>query len=440
MSAPPEFEELQRRMARRAEASPRFHELLSSPPKLDLIETDGPRLMAIARSPPLGKLKRRDLYLGPEPEPEPEPQPEPQLPKISAPPARLPSTVGGVVAPTPETVRLMDVRFAERLVCSEISRATGLLSPDQFWDTLCVASRAAGRPEPAAANTARLQRIAELTVAVPSTGATRDEFGVAMHLAEHSGSANSITPASVASLRRIWQLHRKMMETQSELEVLRAELDTPSEPTTVDALNTAVSTPRPHQQMGLSPQHAEDGQHWLEVGMTALQSGEYADAARSFSRALRADPDSASALRGLTEATKGVQLSSMSPTQIDELAHTGYAGGTALGQALGLNLGPDSPRSNPGSPAIMQTPPPKQQYGDVAAVSPAVSAIKQRTRRERLLRRGAVALAAVERKNLRMLDKATKTVKREVVATARARLSSTSSSGRLDDTPTREHV
>ena len=426
-AAPPGFDELQRRMVLRAQASPRFQELLRSPPKLDIIETAGPRLMAIARSPPLHE---------PEPLPEPEPEPEPELRplKANASAARLPSTVGGIVAPTPATVQLMDVRFEERLLCSELSRATGMLPPDQFWDTLCVASRASGRSESAVGNRARLQRIAELTVVAPSTGATRDEFGVAMHLAEHSHKASSITPASVASLRRIWHLHRKMVETQNELEALQVELVTPQPAT--------LSIPQSHQRPELSPAAVEldNGQHWLEAGMSALQVAEYAEAARSFSRALRADPESASALRGLHEATKGVQLASMSPSQIDELAHTGYAGGTALGQALGLDVASDSPRSSPdGSLAVMRSPPPKQEYGDVLAVSPAVALIKQQTRRERLLRRGAVAVAAAEQKNHRLLEQATRAVKRQVAGTARSHPPS-SSYGTTSATPERKHV
>lgn len=427
----PSFDELQRRMAMRAKASPRFQELLSSPPKLDFIETDGPRLMAIARSPPLAKR-----WL------EPEPEPELQQSKLGMTGGRLPSTVGGVLSPAPETVRLMDLRFEERLLCSNLSRASGMLPPDQFWDTLCVASRASRRPESAAANQARLQRIAEVTVARPSTGATRDEFGVAMHLAEHSGKASSITPASVASLRRIWQLHRKMAETQSELDVLRAELDTPPVPATVAVQETTASTPQTRRHLEIAPATVEldQDQDWLEAGMSALQSGDYADAARSFSRALRADPDSASALRGLHEATKGVELSSMSPSQIEELAQKGYAGDTALGQALGFDTKLDSPSR--GSRPVMQTPSSKQPYGDVAAASPAVTAIQQQTRRERLLRRGAVAVAAAEKKNQRFLEKATRTVKRQVAATARSRLpsSSNSSYGEPSETPERKHV
>jgi hypothetical protein len=182
--------------------------------------------------------------------------------------------------------------------------------------------------------------------------------------------------------------------------------------------------------------------------MTALHSGDYAEAARSFSRALRSDPESAPALRGLHEATKGVQLSGMSPSQIDELAQTGYAGGTALGQALGFDSALDSPsNSTPGLRPVMQTPPANQRYGDVAAVSPAVTAIKQQTRRERLLRRGAVAFAAAEKKNHRFLDKATRTVKRQVAVavnqtTARSRLPSSSygSIGEPSETPERKHV
>jgi hypothetical protein len=349
----------------------------------------------------------------------------------------------------------MDSRFEERLLRTEISRATGLLSPDVFWSTLRVAAGASGRPQ--GATDARLRRIAELTVAAPSTGATRDEFGIAMHLAEHAGGrASSITPASVASLRRIWTMNRTMMQTQSELAQLRIELDAAAPPQSAKPdgglMAPSPQSAPPRQRMDLTPAalaaNEERDKDWLEAGMDALQTGEYAHAARSFSKALHADPESASALRGLHEATKGVQLMTMSATQIDALAHTGYAGGTALGKALGFDVASDSPRSASGSPAVAHTPPAQQQYGDVSsgpAASPVVAAIRQRTRRERLLRRGAVAATAAEQKNHRLLEKEKNTVKQELArarsTTASSFGSSTSSRGGDTSTPgARDHV
>ena len=118
-------------------------------------------------------------------------------------------------------------------------------------------------------------------------------------------------------MRRIWQLHRTVMATNDELTQLRNELDVapaaaaPAEEVEDDEpvemghrrqfrARTAELQPAAPEEDEVVEDEPED---WLKVGMAQLQAGDYAEAARSFSKALREDPESSTALRGLHEVS-----------------------------------------------------------------------------------------------------------------------------------------
>ena len=419
MAALPSYSDLQDQLAARAHQSPRFAELLRSPPALPRrvqslrqwqteLERRSPSKAPLSPAGGLAEgLGSRLAGVGahePEPEPEPEPQPQPEArPREGSGLAVLSlSSVGGAAAPTAETVREMDELFAQRLGGirlggSPAAAAAGLLPPRAVWEGISEAAGGGADHEPA------LRRIAELAVASPSAGATQDEFGIAVHLARglRHRSDPSLTPAGVASLRRIWQLHRTVMETQVEVRQLRGELHIPEPASPATSPTAASLSPRPgdaKREAEAEQEEEEEGSDPLERGMRQLLDGQYSEAARSFSLALQRTPDDSAALRGLHEATKGVQMEDMAMAGATHgLAGSDVDSTTALGQAMGW-----VDWAGPGEE------PPQAAAPEAAAgpTSPVVAEIRRQTRRERLLRRTAVAAAAAEEKTQRKLAKA----------------------------------
>ena len=136
--------------------------------------------------------------------------------------------------------------------------------------------------------------------------------------------------------------------------------------------------------------------------MRQLLDGQYSEAARSFSLALQRTPDDSAALRGLHEATKGVQMEDMAMAgAMHGLAGSDVDSATALGQAMGW-VDWAGPGEEPPSP---QAAGPEAEAA-AGPTSPVVAEIRRQTRRERLLRRTAVAAAAAEEKTQRKLAKA----------------------------------